>query len=82
VSDPVIKKDLDDAKTKEALQQKLYKDAAEEREEQKKEQAKEVAAERTELLEEALKRIAAKEAKKEEVLFVSVFDVLFGFFIL
>ena len=66
VSDPVIKKDLDDAKTKEALQQKLYKDAAKEREEQKKEQAKEVAAERKELLEEALKRIAAKEAKKEE----------------
>jgi len=66
VSDPVIKKDVDDAKTKEALQQKLYKDAAKEREEQKKEQAKEVAAERKELLEEALKRIAAKEAKKEE----------------
>jgi hypothetical protein len=66
VSDPVIKKDVVDAKTKEALQQKLYKDATKEREEQKKEQAKEVAAERRELLEEALKRIAAKEAKKEE----------------
>jgi hypothetical protein len=66
VSDPVIKKDLDDAKTKEALQQKLYKDAAKEREEQKKEQAKEVDAERKELLEEALKRIAAKEVEKEE----------------
>jgi hypothetical protein len=66
VSDPVIKKDVDDAKTKEALQQKLYKDAAKEREEQKKEQAKEVDAERKELLEEALKRIAAKEVEKEE----------------
>ena len=66
VSHPVIKKDVDDAKSKEAVQQKVYKDTAKEREEQKAAQAKEVAAERKELLEEALKRIAAKEAKKKE----------------
>jgi hypothetical protein len=66
VSDPVIKKDLDDAKTKEAAQQKLYKDDDKKREVLKEEQAKEVAEERKELLEEALKRIAAKEAKKEK----------------
>ena len=66
LSDPVIKKDSDDAKAKEAAQQKLYSDDAQKREVLKEEQAKEVAEERKELLEEALKRIAAKEAKKEK----------------
>ena len=66
VSDPVIKKDLDDAKAKEAAQQKLYTDDAQKRKVLKEEQAKEVAEERKELLEEALKRIAAKEAKQEK----------------